>query len=89
MLIKINNPFPGIIAVFTETDVPRYYFGKNGATGKWYPSSKDENGDYTDILFVIGGDSYEFLWSNLEIDGNIPSSLADANDLLCTLLQGL
>jgi hypothetical protein len=89
MATRINKPYPGIISISNESDPARYYFGKNGAAGKWYPSAKDQSGNYTDILFIIGGDSYEFPWESLEIDGNVPASLADANDLLGTLLQGL
>lgn len=89
MAIKLDQPFTKVISVTTETDVPRNYFGSNGAAGKWYPSGKDDSGNYNQFLLIIGGDSYQFLWTDLEIEGNTPASFSDANNLLGTLFQSL
>ena len=67
----------------------RSYFGGYGAAGKFYPATKDENGDDTNILLIIGGDSYQFLWSDLEIGGTAPTDLSDALALLQTLFSNL
>lgn len=67
----------------------RSYFGGYGAAGKFYPSDKDENGDYVGILLIIGGDSYQFLWSDLEIGGTLPTDFLDALSLLQTLFSNL
>jgi hypothetical protein len=80
----------GVISIVQDpSELPRSYFGGYGAAGKFYPSGKDDNGDYVDILLTIGGDSYQFLWSDLDIDGTAPTDFADALSLLTTLFSNL
>lgn len=85
-ITKLN----GVVSISQDpAELPRSYFGGFGAAGKFYPSTKDESGNYIGILLTIGGDSYEFLWSDLDIDGSTPTDFADALSLLTTLLSNL
>jgi hypothetical protein len=80
----------GVISIQSDPiNLPRSYFGGYGAAGKFYPSGKDDNGDYVGILLIIGGDSYQFLWSDLQIDGDTPTDYLDALALLTTLFSNL
>jgi hypothetical protein len=63
----------------------RFYFGMGG---KFYPSGKD-NGVFNQYLINIGGDNYQVLWSDLKIQGVVPTSFADAGVKLTNLFANL
>ena len=89
MAINIDIVNSTIISVYQDSNSPRYYFGALGTSGKFYPSSTDDNGVLDGLLIVIGGDDYQVKWNNLVIAGTSPTSLANAQSLLATLFSTL
>lgn len=79
MAVTINN-LNGVI----EINSSRYYYGRGGTSGKFYPSIKGDSG-FDGFLINIGGDSYEVKWEDLIIGGTSPESLSEAQNLLATL----
>lgn len=83
MLISRQNNV--IIITSPPKYLYRFYFGMGG---KFYPSGKD-NGALNQYLINIGGDNYQVLWSDLNIQGATPTSFADAGVKLTNLFANL
>jgi len=82
MSISINNN-NGIIEISQDGSVPKSYFN---ASGKFYPSGKNENLEIDGFLINIEKDVYDVRWYDLVIDGTSPTSLSNAQSLLAATL---
>ena len=85
MAINVNyvNNVDGVIEIATDNNVPRCYFGTMGNTGKILPYQQDE------VQVTIGGDTYEWSWENLTIDGVRATSQLTAINLLTGCFTGV
>lgn len=64
----------GVVRISTDSDVPRLYFSP---VGKAIP-----NPNGTDITLQIGGDSLTMAYTNMVVNGQIPSTQTTAITLL-------
>ena len=75
MQINILNS-NGIISVYGENPIPNSYFGGAGKSGKMYPYGGDK------FLIILGGDTYEVLWTDLLVNNLMPTDYENAYTLL-------
>jgi len=75
MQINILNS-NGVISVYGENPIPNSYFGGAGKSGKMYPYGGDK------FLIILGGDTYEVLWTDLLVNNLMPTDYENAYTLL-------
>jgi hypothetical protein len=78
----------GCIVIYQEgfSQFKKTYFG--AIKGKFYPSNKDENGDYLGISIYINDDVYDVSdINNIWVSGNVPTTYSEAQGYLATLFS--
>lgn len=68
----------GVVSFTQDTNQPRFYFGSKGK----YSVANDN----VTIYIEINGDSYQFAYTDLRVNGQTPSTINTARTLLNSIL---